>query len=179
MKRRAVTLTEVLVVVLILSILAAILMPSLAGSKKAAFQTVCTSNLKQIYYAAQLYRNDHGEYPPNALWWPAYRAYYPQYLLCPSADRRELPEYDYSVFWTPWFSSSDRQERFFRCRELRGGAMPLVLDENHASRKRYKGMPGHILILREAGHVTRVQAFESGRSGYPCDVHDFARFLND
>lgn len=59
--RRAFTLIEILVVIAIISILAAILFPVFSQAKETAKQTVCASNIRQIGLAAQLYLNDHDD----------------------------------------------------------------------------------------------------------------------
>jgi prepilin-type processing-associated H-X9-DG protein len=54
-------LIEVLVVVAIIAILAALLLPALARSKTSAQRARCVSNLRQLGIAAQLYWNDNDE----------------------------------------------------------------------------------------------------------------------
>ena len=54
---RKFTLIELLVTVAIIGILLSILLPSLAKARLLAFQTVCSSNLKQLVVATQLYLN--------------------------------------------------------------------------------------------------------------------------
>jgi len=56
----AFTLAELLVVLAILSLLAALILPALRRSRTAARATVCISNLRQMGLAAQLYWDDHG-----------------------------------------------------------------------------------------------------------------------
>ncbi len=55
------TLVEVLVVLAIISVLAALLLPALARSKTSAQRIRCVSNLRQLGIAAQLYWNDNDE----------------------------------------------------------------------------------------------------------------------
>jgi len=55
---RAFTLVELLIVIAILTILAALLFPALQETKDMARAVCCQSNLKQKYLACQLYAND-------------------------------------------------------------------------------------------------------------------------
>lgn len=59
--RRAFTLVELLVVVAVVTVLAALLMPAVVGAKEAALRTTCLSNLRQISLAWLLYASDHDD----------------------------------------------------------------------------------------------------------------------
>lgn len=61
------TLVEMLVVISILAILASLLMPGLTRSLESARTLHCTNNLKQMWYAANLYEQEYGGLTPSWL----------------------------------------------------------------------------------------------------------------
>ena len=63
-RRRAFTLVEILVVIAIISLLAAIIFPTFALVRANARKTSCLSNLKQIGAAMEMYKADYdGRFP--------------------------------------------------------------------------------------------------------------------
>jgi len=75
--RAALTVTELLVVIAVIGILAALLLPSLYRAKAAGQRARCTSNLRQLGLALQLYVDEFQKYPlyqdfsayPAVLFW--------------------------------------------------------------------------------------------------------------
>jgi prepilin-type N-terminal cleavage/methylation domain-containing protein len=62
----AFTLVEMLVVMAIIGVLAALLLTALGAAKASAKQTACLDNLKQINYATRMYYDDSNDASPNA-----------------------------------------------------------------------------------------------------------------
>src|ERR1044071_3960621 len=62
----AFSLTELLVVIAVIAILAALLMPVLSRSKAQAYNAACLNNLRQLGIAARLYSDDNQERLPSA-----------------------------------------------------------------------------------------------------------------
>jgi prepilin-type processing-associated H-X9-DG protein len=63
-RKPAFTLIDLLVVIAVIALLAALLFPVLAGARKKGRQATCVSNLKQIGLAATLYMQDYDEHYP-------------------------------------------------------------------------------------------------------------------
>src|SRR5207249_5944197 len=62
----AFTLVELLVVIALIAILAALLPPTLARARASAKSAACKSNLRQLGLALGMYVNDYDKYPGNA-----------------------------------------------------------------------------------------------------------------
>ncbi len=56
------TMTELLVVITIISILACLLLPALSQAKKMATKILCVGNMKQVNYCVAQYVNDNNDY---------------------------------------------------------------------------------------------------------------------
>ena len=66
MKKQNFTLTELLVVISIIAILAGLTMPALNKARASAMATACSSNLKQVGAVFVLYANDNEDMLPPA-----------------------------------------------------------------------------------------------------------------
>jgi prepilin-type N-terminal cleavage/methylation domain-containing protein len=69
------TLVELLVVIAVIALLAAMLLPALARARGKAYSTQCLSNLKQVGVALQLYTDDNHEFLPGPVWAGARASY--------------------------------------------------------------------------------------------------------
>lgn len=64
MRTKGITLVEILVVVAIIALIAALLLPVLVQVRKRSYTVTCTSNLHQLVAAFQMYRQDYnGDHP--------------------------------------------------------------------------------------------------------------------
>ena len=63
---RGLTLLEVLLVVVVLGVLAAIVIPNLSVFKRRALVSSAKATLTLVYSAGQMYRTDQGQFPPGS-----------------------------------------------------------------------------------------------------------------
>src|ERR1043166_8341213 len=59
------TLIELLVVIAIIAILAALLLPALAGAKERARRTSCKNSQRQFLLAIHMYGDDNSQFVPS------------------------------------------------------------------------------------------------------------------
>ena len=98
MRRRGFTLIELLVVIAIIAILAAILFPVFSKAREKARQTKCTSNLKQMVLALQIFTQENDEKLPLASEaWSAIGVP-PAVLICPTKGKSAPNGYVYNGF---------------------------------------------------------------------------------
>ena len=84
------TLVEVLVVIAVIAILAALLLPALGKARETAQSVLCTNNQRQIYTGIASYLVDSGDYlPPNG----AYNVNYPYFIFRYLNETNETPLY--------------------------------------------------------------------------------------
>ena len=87
----AFTLVELLVVIAVIAILAALLLPALASAREKARRTACLNNLNQQAKGLESYCGDYGQYFPASPVWgsPAdcRDTFNPTYVLFPSHDQ--------------------------------------------------------------------------------------------
>lgn len=99
--RNLFTLIELLIVISIIAILAAMLLPTLTKAREMAYGIKCTSNLKQVGLSVMSYTGDYKETFPQVFerdWWSnwCYRLYQAGHirnrniLLCPSDKKNSV-----------------------------------------------------------------------------------------
>ncbi len=103
-RSRGFTLPEILTVIVIVAVLAAILIPTISGMRRKAVRAACQYNLVQISQALIAYRQDHHVYPepesPIGTLSASYAKLLPKIPTCP---QDEDPTHDsYVALYNYW-----------------------------------------------------------------------------
>lgn len=177
--RRGMTLLELLIALAIILLLGSLVYPALGQAKARARQAACTSNLRQVGQAVQLYVADYNQLPAY-MWQLAGTALSsPEVLVCPSDAL--LQPYGYGeAFERVWrapavWSDTTRSYLYWRVGGLRNlerlvtrqrtagyvlcvlhGTQVVPASPGPVASARYQG---RFLRLRPDGSVKRVEAW--------------------
>ena len=157
--KKGFSITELLTVMLILIILAAATYPVFFRARARVKQSVCESNLHQVYLGIKLYESDYGELPPMCTsrtewWWKNYTG--GTHLICANLVSKPNSRDSYQV-WAGAKAIPPMDEKLRICREKRGSDFPYAFDANHRSRvDGYQGNGERVILVRESGAVFNV-----------------------
>lgn len=176
--RKGFSLVEILVVLFIVAIVAAIIFPVFSRAKDQAKNTVCVSNLRQVYAAMKLYESDNDGYPFStgaSSLSPAYLST-PLYCYNPFDKRMKADYYIYGRRTETDLLGAE----YNACREVRGNKFPVAADPFHGDIKSgYQTGSRFYLLIRETGNVERIplknftDMMPGGTQQPPCDLRLF------
>lgn len=193
MKRKGYTITEILVVTAIIITLIAIIIPIVSSAKDRAKDTVCTSNLRQLYLATMMYKDENEGWPIGLISEKPFVGYLGNTVLkCPAADhaaRGDRNDYILTIEPDPkiklpfpgdeYLENKNLYNDIISCREKRGDVFPVVVDKNHV--KLSRRLPdSRVIFVRLNGQIETkpfyFQDFSRHSENLPC--HYSLRELN-
>jgi prepilin-type N-terminal cleavage/methylation domain-containing protein len=143
----AFTLVELLIVIAIIAILAALLLPALARAKELSRRSACSQNLRQLSLAVALYATDNTDVLPlpqqrSGHWSEQLRSYYanPHLLVCPT---------DQSTVGAIFPDASD--ERGFHTSELPRELLCRLLCDSNGPNQFARDLEGYSLLPQNEG----------------------------
>ncbi len=173
----AFTLVELLVVIAVMGILAALLLPAMSKAQERGRATACLSNLRQVGLSLQGYTQDHENKMPVLYDAPVSTNGFPvanplptidvvlsnylgnaRVLLCPS-DRRDLFALTGSSYsWNPLINGQDAEHLQVFTYELDPHNIPLAFDKEsfHLSVGQGRG----VNYLYADGHIQNLLVIE-------------------
>jgi prepilin-type N-terminal cleavage/methylation domain-containing protein/prepilin-type processing-associated H-X9-DG protein len=168
----AFTLTELLVVIALIAVLAALLLPAFGRAKESGRGTVCLSNLHQIGIALQLYVQDNANRLPlmrdksltttNSL--PSPDLVLSNYLgnvrvlQCPSDSRNLFQTTGSSYSWNSLLNGQDADHLSALGMQFDPHQIPLMFDKEGFHKRR--GPKKEVNYLYADGHIKNLLAIE-------------------
>lgn len=175
-KTSGISLLEIVVVMAILLIVAAIMIPVLSKSKHRASETVCISNMKQIFAAYQLYMADNDDvWPVVQPIDPPMKPYLKVRLECPTGNSLwpdepdNIPPYVYVAAYHP--QPEPMQSAIDECINLRGSQLPVLIDFNHSGDLARMALGDEwLFVTRKDGSTKRRPPIKRGKNGEKLDI---------
>ncbi len=171
--RRAFTLVELLVVVAVIAVLAAILLPVLSKAKEQGRATACLGNLRQIGIALQIYVHENDDRMPVLMNFgastnsPGITNGLPtidlvlsnhlgslQVLRCPSDDRQIFERTGSSYWWNHLLNGQPADQLKAFSIALESHEAPLVFDKEPFHRNRGERL-GYNFLYAD-GHIQKL-----------------------